>query len=63
MLLFSKMAKEMNVSCNFLMNQLTCELLEHTMDMMLKVQMRMGEHTFREDVYMCMLSIGGGTMN
>ena len=52
MLLFNKMAKEMNVSCNFLTNQLTCELPEHTMDVMLKVQMRMGEHTFREDVYM-----------
>ena len=55
MLLFNKMAKEMNVTCNFLMNQLVCELPEHTMDVMLKVQMRMGENTFREDVYMCML--------
>ena len=31
---------------------LTCELPEHTMDVMLKVWTRMGEHTFREDVYM-----------
>ena len=46
------MAKEMNVSCNFLMNQLTCELPEHMMDVMLKVWTRMGEHTFREDVNM-----------
>ena len=52
MLLFNKMAKEMNVSCNFLANQLTCELPEHTMEVMLKVQKQTGEHTFREDVYM-----------
>ena len=55
MLLFNKMGKEMNVSCNFLTNQLVCELPEHTMDMMLKVRMRMGEHTFREDMYTCAL--------
>ena len=51
MLLFNKVAKEMSVSCDFLMNNLTCELPEHTMHVMLKTQMRMGEHTFREDVY------------
>ena len=45
MLLFNKMAKEMNVSCDFLMNHLAFELPEHTMDVMLKVQMRTGEHT------------------
>ena len=33
-------------------NHLTCELPEHMMDVMLKVRMRIGEHTFREDVYM-----------
>ena len=55
MLLFNKMAKEMNVRCNFLMNRLTCELPEHMMDMMLKVQTRTGEHMFRGDVYMCTL--------
>ena len=42
----------MNVHCDFLANHLTCELPEHTMDVMLKVRMRMGEHTFREDVHM-----------
>ena len=51
MLLFNKMAKEMNVTCNFLMNQLVCELLEHTMDVLLKVRTKTEEHTFREDVY------------
>ena len=51
MLLFNKMAKEMNVTCDFLMNQLVCELLEHTVDVMLKVRTKTGEHTFREDVY------------
>ena len=55
MLLFNKMAKEMNVTCDFLMNRLVCEMPEHTIDLMLKVQLRMGEHTFREDVYMCTL--------
>ena len=42
----------MNVHCDFLANHLTCELPEHIMDVMLKLQTRMGEHTFREDVYM-----------
>ena len=45
------MAKEMNVRCNFLENNLTCVLLEHTMDVLLKVRTRSGEHTFQEDVY------------
>ena len=45
------MAKEMNVTCNFLTNQLVCELPEQTMDVLLKVRMKTGEHTFREDVY------------
>ena len=49
------MAKEMSVTCDFLNNRLTCELPEHTVDVMLKVKMRMGEHTFREDVYTCSL--------
>ena len=49
------MAKEMNVNCNFLMNQLVCELPEHTMDVLLKVRTKTGEHTFREDVYTHML--------
>ena len=45
------MAKEMNIHCNFLENNLTCILPEHTMDIILKVWSRSGEHTFREDVY------------
>ena len=45
------MAKEMNVRCNFLENNLTCVLPEHTMDVLLKVRTRSGEHTFWEDVY------------
>ena len=45
------MAKEMNVHCNFLENNLMCILPEHTMDILLKVQTRSGEHTFGEDVY------------
>ena len=46
-----QMAKGMNVHCNFLENNLTCVLLEHTMDVLLKVQARSGEHTFQEEVY------------
>ena len=41
----------MNVHCDFLTNNLTCALPEHMMDVMLKVRMRSGEHTFKEDVY------------
>ena len=37
--------------CDFLTNSLTCILPEHMMDVMLKVRMRSGEHTFREDMY------------
>ena len=46
------MAKEMNVSCDFIEHKLNCILPENTMDVLLKVQTRSGEHTFREDVYM-----------
>ena len=45
------MAKEMNVKCNFVENNLMCVLPEHTMDVLLKVRTRSGEHTFWEDVY------------
>ena len=45
------MAKEMNVTCNLLKHNLTCVLPENTMDVLLKVRTRSGEHTFREDVY------------
>ena len=45
------MAKEMNMRCNFLENNLTCVLPEHTMDILLKLRTRSGEHTFQEDVY------------
>ena len=45
------MAKEMNVMCDFIQHNLTCTLPENTMDVLLKVCTRLGEHTFREDVY------------
>ena len=45
------MAKEMNVKCDFLENNLMCVLPEHTMDVLLKVRTRSGEHTFWEDIY------------
>ena len=45
------MAKEMSVTCNFLEHNLTCVLPENTMDVLLIVRMRSGEHTFREYVY------------
>ena len=50
-LYYSKMAKEMNVMCDFIQHNLTCILPENTMDVLLKVCTRLGEHTFREDVY------------
>ena len=46
------MAKEMNVSCNFIEHKLNCELPNNMIDILLKVQTKSGEHTFREDVYM-----------
>ena len=46
------MAKEMSVSCDFLAHNLTCILPDNTMDVLLKVRTKSGEHTFREDVYM-----------
>ena len=45
------MTKEMNVTCDFIQHNLTCTLPENTMDVLLKVHTRSGEHTFREDVY------------
>ena len=45
------MAKEMNVRCNFLENNLMCVLPEHTVEVLLKVRTRSGEHTYQEDVY------------
>ena len=45
------MAKEMSVTCNFIEHNLNCILPENTMDVLLKVQTRSGEHTFREDIY------------
>ena len=52
MLLFiCKMAKEREVTCDFVRKELTCTLPNQMMDMVLKVRTKMGEHTFREDVY------------
>ena len=45
------MAKEMNMSCDFVEHQLNCVLPANTMDVLLKVRMKSGEHTFREDMY------------
>ena len=50
-LYYFKMAKEMNVSCDFVEKKLECMLPDNTMDVLLKVRTRSGEHTFREDVY------------
>ena len=41
----------MNVTCDFLAKWLVCELPEQTMDVLLEIRMKTGEHTFREDVY------------
>ena len=45
------MGKEMSVTCDFIEHNLNCMLPENTMDVLLKVQTRLGEHTFREDIY------------
>ena len=45
------MAKEMNVTCDFIEKWLVCELPEQMMDVLLKIRTKTGEHTFREDVY------------
>ena len=45
------MAKEMSVTCDFIQHNLHCMLPENTMDILLKVCTRLGEHTFREDIY------------
>ena len=52
------MAKEMEVTCNFVRKQLVCRQPNQIMDMLLKVHMKTGEHTFREDVYTCSLKYG-----
>ena len=45
------MAKEIKVDCDFIQNSLICELPPQTLDVLLRVRTRSGEHTFREDVY------------
>ena len=49
------MAKEMDVSCNFIEKQLVCTLPNQMMDVLLRIYMKTGEHTFWEDVYTCTL--------
>ena len=49
------MAGEINITCDFLEKHLVCELPEQTMDVLLKIRTKTGEHTFREDVYTCTL--------
>ena len=41
----------MNVSCDFLTHNLMCMFPDNTMDVLLKVRTKSGEHTFREDMY------------
>ena len=44
--IYYKMAKEMNIKCDFIEKNLMCVLPDHTMDVLLKVRTRSGEHTF-----------------
>ena len=46
-----KMAKEMELTCDFVRKQLVCTLPNQMIDVVLKVRTETGEHTFREDVY------------
>ena len=48
---YFKMAKEMSITCDFIQHNLHCVFPENTMDILLKVCVRLGEHTFREDIY------------
>ena len=45
----------MEVSCDFIGKQLICMLPNQMMDVLLKVHMKTGKHTLREDVYTCSL--------
>ena len=45
------MAKEMNITCDFIEKWLVCELPEQMMDVLLKIRTKTWEHMFREDVY------------
>ena len=49
------MAKEMDVSYDFIEKWLVCMLPNQMIDVLLKVCTKTGEHTFREDVYTCTL--------
>ena len=49
------MAKEMDVSCDFIEKQLVCMLPNQMMDVLLKFCTKTGEHAFWEDVYKCTL--------
>ena len=51
LLLICKMAKEMDVSCDFIKKWLVYMLPNQTMDVLLKVHTKTREHTFWEDVY------------
>ena len=46
------MAKELNVSYDFIEKQLVCMLPDQMMDILLKIRTKTGEHTFQEDMYM-----------
>ena len=51
-LYYFKMAKEMNVSCDFIEKKLECVLPDNTMDVLLKVQTRSGgAHIQRRHLY------------
>ena len=41
----------MSITCDFIQLNLHCMLPENTMDILLKVCTRLGEHMFREDIY------------
>ena len=45
----------MNITCDFIKNQLVFKLPEQIIDVLLKIRTKTGEHTFQEDVYTCTL--------
>ena len=49
------MAKEMNITCDFVEKWLVCELPEQMMDVLLKIRTKTGEHTCLEKMYIHIL--------
>ena len=63
MLLIYKMAKEMNVTCDFVEKQLVCELPEQMKDVLLKIRTKTGSTHLERMCTHVLRSIVGGITN